>query len=90
MITRRNALPTLVLLLASAGVAGAQTTKPTHPAPAAKVKPPVNTRSWPDLVFIDVADGDDARQDCAVAAKPVKKRLAHQSAGAAGRQIERR
>ncbi len=57
MITRRNALPTLVLLLASAAVAGAQTTKPTHPAPAVKAKPPVDTRSWPQLVFIDVGGG---------------------------------
>jgi hypothetical protein len=57
MITRRNALPTLVLLLASAGVAGAQTTKPTHSAPAVKAKPAVNTRTWPELVFIDVGGG---------------------------------
>ena len=52
-----HALPTLVLLLASAAVAGAQTTKPTHPAPAVKAKPPVNTRTWPELVFIDVGGG---------------------------------
>ncbi len=54
MITRRNALPTLVLLLASAAVAGAQTTKPAPAAPAAK---PVSTASWPDLVFIDAGGG---------------------------------
>jgi hypothetical protein len=55
MITRRNALPTLVLVLASATAAGAQTATPAHAAPA--VKPPVNTESWPDLVFIDVGGG---------------------------------
>jgi len=55
MITPRNPLPTLVLLLASAAMAGAQTAKPTHAAP--QVKPPVNTDSWPDLVFIDVGGG---------------------------------
>jgi len=43
-----------------------------------------------DLVFIDVADSDDAGQDRPVAAKPVKKGLAHQPAGATRRQIERR
>jgi hypothetical protein len=57
MITRRNALPTLVLLLASAAVASAQTTKPTHAPPAAKAKPAVDTRTWPELVFIDVGGG---------------------------------
>ena len=57
MITRRNALPTLVLLLASAAAAGAQTTKPPHAAPAVKAKPPINTKSWPELVFIDVGGG---------------------------------
>jgi hypothetical protein len=54
MITRRNALPTLVLLLATAAVAGAQTKTPSHAAPA---KAPVKTDSWPQLVFIDVGGG---------------------------------
>jgi hypothetical protein len=54
MITRRNVLPTLVLLLASAAVAGAQTTKPANARPAPKL---ASTESWPDLVFIDVGGG---------------------------------
>ena len=43
-----------------------------------------------DLVLVDVADRDNARQDRAVAAKPIEKRVAHQPAGAARRQIKRR
>lgn len=54
MITRRNALPTLVLLISSAAVAGAQTARPVTAAPA---KAPASTGSWPDLVFIDVGVG---------------------------------
>jgi hypothetical protein len=43
-----------------------------------------------NLVLVDVADGDDARQDRAVAVKTVEKGVAHQPAGAARRQIEPR
>jgi len=53
MITRRNVLPTLVLLVASAAGAGAQT-RAANAAPAPK---PPSTDSWPDLVFIDVGGG---------------------------------
>ena len=43
-----------------------------------------------DLVLVDIADRDDARQDRGVALWRVEKRIAHQPAGAARRQIKRR
>ena len=43
-----------------------------------------------DLVLVDIADRDDARQDRGVALEQVKEAVAHQPARAPGRQIERR
>ena len=43
-----------------------------------------------DFVLVDVADGDDARQDGGVAFSRIEKSVAHQPAGAARRQINRR
>ena len=42
-----------------------------------------------DLVLVDVADGDDARQDRRLGRKPIEKSVARQPAGAPRRQIER-
>ncbi len=43
-----------------------------------------------DLVLVDVADGDDARQDRGVAFEHIEESIARQPAGAPRRQIERR
>ena len=43
-----------------------------------------------NLVLVDIADRDDARQDRGVALKHLEKDFARQPAGAPGRQIERR
>ncbi len=43
-----------------------------------------------DLVLVDVAERDDARQDRGVTLEQIEKAVAHQPAGAPGRQIERR
>ena len=43
-----------------------------------------------DLVLVQVADGDDARQDRGAAPGHVEKEIAREPAGAARRQVERR
>ena len=42
-----------------------------------------------DLVLVEIADGDDARQDGGVAVEAFQEYLARQPAGTPGRQIER-